>query len=107
MSKFAFRIAVAVLLTTMVVLFFAIGFINDPEAAKHLKDLGVALKTLGGGLGGMFSLGIIMSLYFLPAIIAGFRNHHNTAAILVLNFFLGWTGLGWIASLVWSVTNKS
>jgi Superinfection immunity protein len=53
---------------------------------------------------GYVTLGIWMSIYFLPAIIAGFRNHHNTAAILVLNLFLGWTGLGWIASLVWSAT---
>jgi Superinfection immunity protein len=99
MTKFAFRIAVAVLLTTMVVLFFTIGFMNDPEAAKHLKDL-------GSGLGGMFFIGIAMAIYFLPAIIAGFRNHHNTAAILVLNFFLGWTALGWIAAIVWSATNS-
>jgi Superinfection immunity protein len=51
------------------------------------------------------ALGIAMSIYFLPAIVAGFRNHHNTAAILVLNLFLGWTGFGWIASLVWSATS--
>jgi hypothetical protein len=103
MTKFVFRIAVGALLTTMVVLFFAIGLMNDPEAAKHLKDLRTGL---GSGLGGMFFIGIAMAIYFLPAIIAGFRNHHNTAAILVLNFFLGWTALGWIAAIVWSATNS-
>jgi Superinfection immunity protein len=49
-------------------------------------------------------LGISMSIYFLPSIIAGFRKHHNAAAILVLNLFLGWTVLGWISALVWSST---
>jgi Superinfection immunity protein len=51
-----------------------------------------------------FIIGIAMAIYFLPAIVAGFRKHHNAAAILILNFFLGWTGLGWIAALVWSST---
>jgi Superinfection immunity protein len=93
MSTFAFRIAVAVLLTTMVVLLIAIGVHSG--APNPLS-----------GLGGKLAIGIAMSIYFLPAIIAGFRNHHNTAAILILNLLLGWTGIGWIASLVWSATNR-
>jgi cytochrome c biogenesis protein CcdA len=43
-------------------------------------------------------------LYFLPSIIAGSRRHHNLAAIVLLNAFLGWTFIGWVAALVWSAT---
>lgn len=41
-------------------------------------------------------------IYFLPTIIASSRNHRNSATIGVLNFFLGWTMLGWIICLAWS-----
>ena len=41
--------------------------------------------------------------YFLPSFIAILRNHKNKLAILLLNILLGWTVLGWVGSLVWSV----
>ena len=43
-------------------------------------------------------------LYFLPTCIALGRDHPNTVAIFLLDLFLGWTLLGWIAALVWSTT---
>lgn len=49
-----------------------------------------------------FGLGVF--LYFLPAFIAFRREHHNRMAILILNIFLGWTFLGWVAALIWSFT---
>lgn len=45
-------------------------------------------------------------LYFFPAIVASSRRHRNRSAILCLNFFLGWTVLGWVAALVWACTNE-
>lgn len=42
--------------------------------------------------------------YFIPTCVAGFRRHHNAFAIFLLNLFLGWTGLGWIAALIWAAT---
>lgn len=42
--------------------------------------------------------------YFLPALVAGARNHHNSGAIFALNLFLGWTFLGWVVALVWGFT---
>ena len=45
-------------------------------------------------------LGIV--LYFLPAVIAYRRNHANRGAILLINFLLGWTFLGWAGSLIWA-----
>ncbi len=44
-------------------------------------------------------------VYFLPTIIADNRKHPNTTAIGVFNFFLGWTFLGWVLALVWSLGN--
>ena len=46
---------------------------------------------------------LIFSLYFLPFLIASLRQHKNIIAIFLLNLALGWTFLGWIAALIWSV----
>jgi hypothetical protein len=37
--------------------------------------------------------------------VAWLRYHPQTLAVTVLNGFLGWTGLGWIAALVWACTS--
>ena len=34
-----------------------------------------------------------------------FRKHNNIVAILVLNLVLGWTFLGWLAALLWSLNS--
>lgn len=47
---------------------------------------------------------VLLIAYFFPAIIAKSRKHRNRGAILALNIFLGWSGLGWVAALVWSLT---
>lgn len=58
--------------------------------------------------GNSFFLVIVVAvagvLYFLPALIASRRRHHNAMAIFILNLFLGWTFLGWVAALVWAST---
>lgn len=46
---------------------------------------------------------LIFSLYFLPFLIASLRQHKNILAIFLLNLAFGWTFLGWIATLIWSV----
>jgi len=46
---------------------------------------------------------LICTFYFLPTLIAFLRRHKNKLAVFLLNLFLGWTVLGWVASLVWSV----
>ena len=42
--------------------------------------------------------------YFLPALLATGRKHHQNGAIFTLNLLLGWTFLGWVAALVWAMT---
>jgi len=46
---------------------------------------------------------LIFVFYFLPTLIAFLRKHKNKLAIFLLNLLLGWTVLGWVVSLVWSV----
>jgi Superinfection immunity protein len=48
-----------------------------------------------------FGFGFVM--YFLPSLIALVRGKRDVAAIVVLNFFLGWTVIGWVVSLVWAL----
>jgi hypothetical protein len=50
------------------------------------------------------SIAFVIACYFLPGIVAAYRNHHSAAAIMWLNLFLGWTLLGWVGALVWAFT---
>lgn len=52
---------------------------------------------------GLTASAVIFALYLLPTLVAFLRKHHNKAQILLLNLFLGWTFLGWIGALIWSV----
>jgi hypothetical protein len=47
---------------------------------------------------------ILLCLYFLPAIVAMARRHHQQSAILLLNLLLGWTLIGWVVAIVWAAT---
>jgi hypothetical protein len=66
----------------------------------------LVLAGAGGVLGGLVLLAILMIPYFVPSIIAFVRHHHNQWAIFALNLLLGWTLLGWIGALVWSLTRS-
>jgi hypothetical protein len=48
-----------------------------------------------------FGFGFVF--YFLPTILAFARHKRDTASIFVLNFLLGWTAIGWVIALVWSL----
>jgi hypothetical protein len=53
---------------------------------------------------GLLCLILLIGLYFLPLIIAATRHHHQTAAIAVLDLFLGWTFIGWVLALIWAAS---
>lgn len=42
--------------------------------------------------------------YFLPSIVAKKRLHNKLNTIVVINFFLGWTFIGWVIALAWAVS---
>jgi hypothetical protein len=47
---------------------------------------------------------IVILLYFLPSCLA--HESKNFGQILVLNLLLGWTIIGWIVALIWSLAPK-
>ena len=42
--------------------------------------------------------------YFIPWIVAKYRDHPQEGSIFLLNLFLGWTFLGWVIAAVWSAS---
>lgn len=48
-------------------------------------------------------LPVLLIAYFTPLAIAVLRKHRFTTAIGLINFLLGWTVIGWLASIVWAV----
>lgn len=46
----------------------------------------------------------MLGFYFLPTCIAVARKTSNKGSIFGTNLFLGWTILGWIVALVWSIS---
>jgi Superinfection immunity protein len=47
---------------------------------------------------------IVIGLYWVPTILAASNRKANVGAICALNFFLGWTLIGWVIALVWALT---
>lgn len=42
----------------------------------------------------------------MPTFIANDKKHRNEGAIGLLNFFVGWTFIGWVICLVWASSNQ-
>ena len=57
---------------------------------------------------GLIVLAVLIAgfVYFIPSFMAYRRQHRNRLAILAMNLFLGWTFLGWVGALVWSLTDR-
>lgn len=45
-------------------------------------------------------------IYFLPTFIAFKRKHSSKYGILIINLFFGFTFIGWVISLAWSVSKR-
>ena len=52
----------------------------------------------------LLTIVLIFAFYFLPTLVSFLRQRKNRLAIFLLNLLLGWTVLGWMVTLVWSVT---
>ena len=60
------------------------------------------LASSSGGGGGAAALLVVIvgiGLYFLPTIVAVARKVTNQGSVFVINFFLGWTFVGWVVAL--------
>jgi hypothetical protein len=67
----------------------ALCFAQD-DAASGARVVSALLLAVG-----------LMILYFAPAMAA--RKKPQYKSVLVLNFFLGWTLVGWVVALAWAL----
>lgn len=49
---------------------------------------------------------LTLLIYCVPIIVSYMRAHNNLKAIVALDLLTAWTGVGWIAALVWSLTDN-
>jgi hypothetical protein len=49
----------------------------------------------------------VIGMYLLPSIIAFARRMKNCWSVFFLNLFFGWTVIGWVACLCWSVAGTA
>ena len=64
--------------------------------------IAILISLLAGDAATGFAVALILGIYFLPDWIAQSRGHPNRGSIFILNLFLGWTFLGWVAALIWA-----
>jgi hypothetical protein len=80
---------------------------SDPVVAK--KDASPDKEGSGAAAAGGLACMLVWivggaMLYFAPTLIALLRGHPNMAPIVVVNFFLGWSLIGWVVALAWAFT---
>ena len=46
-----------------------------------------------------------IALYFLPTVVALWRHHPQIGPIIVIDFLFGWSIVGWIVAMAWSVSH--
>lgn len=68
------------------------------QILENVMETAVAVYYIGA-----FCLG----LYFIPTIVAYARRSRLALPVLMLNLFLGWTCLGWVAAIIMSVWPQS
>lgn len=49
---------------------------------------------------------IALGIYLIPTLVAGACNTTAVPLIFVFNLLLGWTGIGWLLSLVWAFAGE-
>jgi len=53
---------------------------------------------------GLFAFSLLAAAYFAPSIVAGLRRHHQVGAVAVVNFFFGWTVVGWVVAMAMALS---
>lgn len=53
----------------------------------------------------IFVILLFITIYFIPSFIAIGRKHKYLLQITILNAFLGWSFIAWVAALIWGTTN--
>jgi type VI protein secretion system component VasK len=47
-----------------------------------------------------------MIVYFFPSLVANQSRHRARASITIINFFFGWTFIGWVICLAWAYSGN-
>lgn len=100
MSKLKFFL-IPICYTSILLITFWVALYSgyqDSQISSGGSPLGVAIVITGFVA---FSVGA----YTLPAFIAELRRAPNYWIIVFINLVAGWTVLGWIAMLLWSITD--
>ena len=58
-------------------------------------------------LTGVIGVIVLFSCYFMPATIALLRGMRGVGSVALVNFFLGWTLIGWFVAFIWSCRDKT
>lgn len=81
---------------------------DSPGGSAARNSINTAFDDSISAALGCIVLAVLMLIglliYLTPTVIAVVRKHQDMAAIVALNILVGWTFLGWVASLVWSLT---
>lgn len=48
---------------------------------------------------------LILGIYLIPTFVAYSRNKESKGWILLVNIFLGWSGICWLIALLWALSN--
>lgn len=54
-----------------------------------------------------FAAMTLLTVYFIPSMVALSRRHVNAMPIFLTNLYLGFTFLGWVGALIWSFSATS
>lgn len=55
----------------------------------------------------VFMFVVCLGLYLIPTFIAMQRKHTAAGVIFCINFFLGWTFIGWLVAVVWAASGRT
>ncbi len=47
---------------------------------------------------------VVAIFYMIPTLVAIYKKHERTPLIGTVNFFVGWTLIGWIACIMWALS---
>jgi hypothetical protein len=65
------------------------------------------LPALIAAMGLTLFLVILFVPYWAPTIVAFIRKHPSKGGVLAVNFFFGWTFIGWVLALAWALSDNS
>ncbi len=99
------------ILVVVAVAFQAIGPVVLKAVVSALEYFEAAVADFSWAIGSILAfIGLFillpllgLSVYFFPSIVGWKKKHKDMLAIFILNFFLAWTGLGWVIALIWAV----